>query len=224
MCKLVLAAGLIWATASHVAGSDLVNIQDEGFSSWVEPYLDHKRSLEQSPKLGIGETSEETPGVVEKKTFSSKMRLVFLVGVEGTGHHLVNKALEQVCQSADVVCPNVCSIAEGLYKYLGKFNTASRYKEGIERLRRGMNELRSTADGLGNVTSPMLASFFACEGQVGEMSFPNLVGADKALQYVDLKILAAEAERVNVDLRMVYLARSSNEILASTTEHRHFGR
>ncbi|CAN0506020.1 unnamed protein product, partial [Scytosiphon promiscuus] len=47
------------------------------------------------------------------------------------------------------------------------------------------------------------------------MSFPNFGGDDKPLQYVDVRTLAEEAERVGIDLRLVYLGRSAKDILTS---------
>lgn len=55
------------------------------------------------------------------------------------------------------------------------------------------------------------------------MSFPNFNGNDKALQYVDFRLLAEEAERAGVDVRFVYLARSARSILISDTQHNHYG-
>lgn len=59
--------------------------------------------------------------------------------------------------------------------------------------------------------------------QAGMMSYPNYNGEGKALQYVDLRLLAEEAERAGVDLRMVYLSRSARSILVSDTQHNHYG-
>lgn len=57
----------------------------------------------------------------------------------------------------------------------------------------------------------------------GTLSFPNLRGEDKPLQYVDLRILAEEAERAGIDLRLIYLARLARNIFLSDTQSRDFG-
>lgn len=175
--------------------------------------------VSSSPSTG------DRPNVVLKTAFSDKMRMVFLVGLEGSGHHTVNDVLHMLCESENVECPDVCSLAEVLYKELGSFSSASEYKNGLERLRSMMADLAQTEDRLrkqGSVIS--VATFSNCERRVGEMSFPNYGGEDKPLQYVDLRRLAEEAERAGVDLRLIYLSRPASEILISTTEHRHFGR
>ena len=55
------------------------------------------------------------------------------------------------------------------------------------------------------------------------MSYPNFEGPDKALQYVDFRLLAEEAERAGVDVRFVYLNRSARSILVSDTQHHNYG-
>lgn len=59
--------------------------------------------------------------------------------------------------------------------------------------------------------------------QAGMMSYPNFNGADKALQYVDFRLLAEEAERAGVDVRFVYLSRSARGMLVSNTQHNSYG-
>ena len=164
-------------------------------------------------------------GVVQKTAFSDKMRMVFVVGLEGSGHHYMNGGvLRKLCNSDAVQCPDVCSIADVWYNTLSKFSEASEYREGLEQLRRDMDDLSLFADGLGRKTVAV-ATFQKCKGyDIGEMSFPNYGGSDKPLQYVDLRILAEEAELAGIDLRLIYLNRPSTEVLISTTVHRKFGR
>lgn len=57
----------------------------------------------------------------------------------------------------------------------------------------------------------------------GMMSYPNFNGGEKAIQYVDFRLVAEEAERAGVDMRFVYLARSAAEILTSDSEHHNYG-
>lgn len=55
------------------------------------------------------------------------------------------------------------------------------------------------------------------------MPYPNLEGEDKALQYVNLRIIAEEVEKAGVDLRMIYLTLSAKAILIANTQHNHHG-
>lgn len=170
--------------------------------------------------------ADDTPGVVRKTVFSEKRRMIFVVGLEGSGHHYLNGALNELCKSRSVKCPEVCSIADLWYGELGKFSTSSEYKTGLERLSSEMDALALDESDVGDSTAVSVVTFYqGCSHKTfGEMSFPNFGGDDKPLQYVDLKILAEEAERVGIDLRLIYVGRSSKEILISTTEKRSFGR
>lgn len=159
-----------------------------------------------------------SPGVVKKTTYSDKLRMIFLAGLEGSGHHTMNGVLRTECNSDNVECPNVCPVADALYNELGIFSNYPQYKNGLARLRTSMADLGSA----GPLVS--VATFGDCENVVGEMSFPNFGGIDKPLQHVDLRLLAEEAERAEIDLRVIYLGRSAESILISTTEHRRFGR
>lgn len=68
-----------------------------------------------------------------------------------------------------------------------------------------------------------MASFGTCRFHTGMMSYPNFNGPDKTLQYVDFRLIAEEAERAGVDVRMVYLSRSARAVLRSDTEHNSYG-
>lgn len=161
-------------------------------------------------------------GVVSKTVFSSKMRMVFIVGLEGTGHHLLIPVLKALCNSDGVECPSVCPIASALYRGLVDPVSAAAYQNGIERLRTEMGVLALVAERT-NEDPPLYLAALNRPCRVGAMSFPNFNGPNKPLQYVDLKVLATEAERAGIDLRMIYLGRSAKDVLVSTTEHRHFG-
>ena len=193
----------------------------------------HEGELRATPHWTIGhsaagvlENANAAPGVLEKTVFSSKIRMVFLVGLEGSGHHLMNSVLRKVCAFDSVWCPDVCHIAGVLYNRVSTPETELEYRDGLEELNTAMDALALNAHGSNDSERVALATFSSCNESyhVGTMSYPVFGGEDKAIQQVDLRILAAEAERVNVDLRVVYLSRSAEEILASTTEHRHFGR
>ena len=189
-------------------------------------YRRRARQQATHPTLHFG-NDHDNSGMLDKTVFSPKIRMVFLVGLEGSGHHLMTSVLERVCTSARVICPHVCPIADAAYNSMGCASTTSEYEQGIDSLRNEMDALALTLDSLQDGGDVVLANFHDCPGRkyrVGMMSFPNYHGPDKPLQYVDLKILAEEAERINVDLRMIYLDRAARDILVSTTIHREFGR
>lgn len=160
---------------------------------------------------------------ISKTVFSSKLRLIFLVGLEGTGHHYMADVLDRLCSTAMVHCPQVCRMAEALYPGLGKPESANSYLEARQQLRREMEELEKWANDLA-VGKATMVGFGKCRNsRVGMMSYPNFNGDTKAIQYVDFRILVEEAERAGVDLRIIYLSRSARDIVISDTKHHNYG-
>lgn len=180
------------------------------------------------PGFGSSPRAVDSPGggVIQKTAFSNNTRMIFIAGLEGSGHHFVNNVFQAVCESRSVECPDVCAIADIWFSTLAEFNSTSEYEKGRERLRSEMGTLALTAERLRTEGSSdaSVATFHHCGNEVGEMSYPNWDGNDKPLQYVDLRILAEEAEGAGIDLRVIYLSRPAEEIMISTTEHRDFGR
>lgn len=202
-------------------------------SNWLQPgatAIGHQtRMLLTKPELRENTITEDVDvapqvvsGVLQKTIFSSKMRMVFLVGLEGTGHHFMAPVLRKMCRFNKMSCPDVCPLAAALYSKMGTPDTPSDYREGLETLRNETGILALHEDGLRNGTISLL-SFAKCGKQAGMMSFPDYNGPDKPLQYVDLRILAEEAERAGIDLRLIYLRRLARGILLSDTQRKHYG-
>eukprot|EP00903_Cladosiphon_okamuranus_P013988 g13009.t1 len=163
------------------------------------------------------------PLVVEKKAVSSRMRIVFLVGLEGTGHHYLADVFENICKTAAVPCPKVCSVAKALYPGVSIPKSKEDYKRARRDLRQEMQNLATFAEEELPEGKATMASFGACRFVSGMMSYPNYNGQEKTLQYVDFRLLAEEAERAGVDVRFVFLTRSARSILVSDTEHNNYG-
>ncbi|CAM9131216.1 unnamed protein product [Scytosiphon promiscuus] len=180
------------------------------------------QDLGEKTPLEVDFVPHVVSGVLQKTVFSSEMRMVFLVGLEGTGHHFMTNVLVNMCKFDEVSCTDAWSLAVALYSKLGTPETPSDYATGLERLRNesGKIALQSDVSPNGAIT---LVTFWQRRRGIGMMSFPNFTGSDKPLQYVDLRILAAEAERAGIDVRLIYMTRSARNILLSDTQHRHFG-
>lgn len=171
------------------------------------------------------ETSSTAPSadlVVPKTVYSSKLRLVYLVGLEGTGHHYVADVLDHICTTAKVICPKTCVMAQAMYPGLGNPRTPTGYADALQTLRHEMQELKAAGDRLPDGKATMV-SFGKCREAVGMMSYPNFDGDHKGLQYVDFRILAEEAERAGVDLRLIYLTRPALDVVVSDTVHHRYG-
>ncbi|CAM9565773.1 unnamed protein product [Scytosiphon promiscuus] len=194
----------------------------------AEAYYNHRLLRQQdewsreTTRPGNASASGAAPGVVEKRVFSSEARMVFLVGLEGTGHHFMNHVLDHVCSLDEVRCPGTCSLGKAIHFQLSTPMTAADYQRGLEALRNAAEDLARVAEGQDGGTVTLLYPG-QCASEVGQLSFPYDGGKDKALQYVDVKVLAEEAERAGIDLRFVYLSRLARSLLLSDTQKRHFG-
>ncbi|CAM9704712.1 unnamed protein product [Pylaiella littoralis] len=212
---LAYVVGVFVGQQNHVhPGSTQLDRFERKLTTLQAHAKDDNTSLEVQP------TPDEYSGVIVKSVFSSKMRMIIPVGIEGTGHHAVHTAISEMCKLDTVLCPGACDVNTALFWDMGAAKDESQYKHGLDKLQDAMDALAMTADGLDNdeicLTVPGKCS-------VRMMSFPAHEGPDKALQYIDLKIFAREAERAGIDLRFIYLDRSATNVLISTTQHRTFG-
>lgn len=169
------------------------------------------------------------PGVVRKTVYSSKMRMLFAVGLEGTGHHGLFHAIDRVfTENPDLVQMNECRMFAPYYLVDAMTKTASHYNEAIKTAREQMRHLadkEQTLSSPGSVATIQGGSMMhpsKCNHGGGMLSYPNLRGTGKVMQYIDVRQLAEVAEAEGVDLRVVFLQRSAEGIVNSTTVHRHF--
>lgn len=168
------------------------------------------------------------PGVVPKTVFSSKLRLIFLVGLEGTGHHYFVGALRDLFTSnADLPYSNMCGVAKQLYLYNSMGQDPAHYASVKEYVDGEMGKLADSQldmDERGSMAclQPIrTAPEYECQG-VGMLSYPVLNGASKPIQYPDLRVIAEAAEANGIDFRVVYMKRSAANLLVADTIHRHF--
>lgn len=161
--------------------------------------------------------------VISKNSFSSKFRLIFLVGLEGTGHHYMADVLDRLCKISMIPCPNVCKMGKALYPGLGAPESANSYLAARRQLRQEMEYLANTANRMEEGKATMVGFGKCRNDMVGMMSYPNFNGIAKSVQYVDFRILAEEAERAGVDLRIIYLSRPARDVIVSDTKHNNYG-
>lgn len=162
---------------------------------------------------------------VSKTVFSERLRVVFIMGLEGTGHHawtsIFNLCSRGICayhKELTRLLYSGESIPEGIFAY-GSNPEDSDEQVGCRQAHfdRLLGDLRR------NSTTPELlflntAFYF----QIGHMSYPSYNGKDKALHSPDMHALAALCERASIDLRIVVMQRSAEAIVASTA-NRDFG-
>lgn len=152
---------------------------------------------------------------LSKTVFSEKMRAVFLVGLEGAGHHYLRSAINNAYpgfanQIEMVSAWNFgwqASMSENLSGYIDSLRLAREQVQSYALEEDGLQE------GQGKVVH--FGKF---------ISYPYLGGPNKVFQYTDLRMLADFAEEEGVDLRIVYLKRSAQDMVIADTVHRNFQR
>ena len=156
-------------------------------------------------------------GILPKTVLSSKLRLVFLVGLEGSGHHYIVSVFRHFADSGDggIFKQEGCHI---MFESLDLDNAMTRfpsyYAEHVEEARDRMQTLAQIEAKL----RPDEALASLC----GKYSYPRKSGSEKVFHYIDLRTLATLAEEAGVDLRVLYLKRSAKDMVISTTIHRDF--
>ncbi|CAN0377864.1 unnamed protein product, partial [Scytosiphon promiscuus] len=137
-----------------------------------------------------------------KTAVSSKIRLVLAVGIEGTGHDYVLKVDDNLFRKNNhlVRLAGDATVRVGRYhikRSMGK--SAQHYYETIDW---GRENMRRLAEREAEIPSPGTVMIVH-----GKYSYPDGHGPDKAMKYVDLRLLAEAAEAEGVDFRVLYLRR-----------------
>lgn len=174
--------------------------------------------------LGVSNTislpSEDSEGykkagaAVVKTVVSSKLRLLFWAGVEGTGHHYMQSVLDYFGATNNIISHDVINVK--YYRTTRLWETTSSYNIYLEEARKDMQRLAALAEDINS--PPSIATLDITP------SYPFGKGGTKPLKYVDLRMLAELAEGEGVDLRIIYLKRSAHDLLVANTIHRQFQR
>lgn len=179
-----------------------------GFCVWT---------LTRPPRILAMATSTSSNGgcVVAKTVFSTKIRLLLVLGVEGTGHHYIIGANEDIFEAhADL--PVIEKGFPSKDPYYIPYNmkiSADGFDNARKNARRDMRDLARRA---GRISSP--GTFQLLDAH----SIPTGHGPQKVMQYVDPRLIAEAAEAEGVDLRVLYMKRPARELLLANTAHRDF--
>lgn len=175
-----------------------------------------------------GVRNEASTATISKTRVSPTMRMLFVVGLEGAGHHYLIGALRHMYEkSQDLVHLDECHMAKTYLVPQLMAESSTHYAETRELARKDMRRLALRENTLrwpGSVATlqgKQPKEMEACQ-QVGMLSYPNYAGPNKIWQYVDLGMLAEVAEAEGVDLRVVYLRRSLRDIIIANVKHRQF--
>lgn len=166
--------------------------------------------------LDVSSMAKDAP-TVTKTVFSSKMRLVFAVGVEGTGHGFVNQVNDHMFNTNDqlVAIPRVDTVSAGRYYiFISMRSDVHHYNAVLDNAREQMQNLAKRAAEL-----PFPGTMVLMQGK---SSYPVGWGPNKVMKYLDLRMLAEVAEEKGVDFRVLYLQRSVKDMIIANTVHRSF--
>ncbi|CAM9145399.1 unnamed protein product [Ectocarpus fasciculatus] len=165
-------------------------------------------------------TVSKPPAAVPKTHVSDIFRLVFVAGVEGTGHHYIKEAMNSMyADSSDLPRGDGKNI--GVHKYYApNVMGGEEAKKFSLTSRQATENMRQLAEWAATLSSPGTLEFFAMAS-----SYPLNAGPLKVMQYMDLRAMAETAEGEGIDFRVLYLRRSAKDLVIANTVHRklHFG-
>jgi len=166
--------------------------------------------------------AEGSRSFIPKESFSADRRVVFVAGLEGSGHHLWRDMFEQCTHTGD--CVGSADLASLLWSQSDKSGVFNHYEPSgdyddatIQRVRSAFRATSST-EGLLWLNGAHERGI----GRTGMMSYPNFGGPEKIFQHPDVWLLAQIAEDVGEDFRILFLGRRARALLTSTVVHRHF--
>lgn len=185
-------------------------------------------------------TRTETVTELVKTVFSDRLRFAFFAGLEGTGHHAMEKVFSkcpefQKKRRNDVPfeCVHDDAFTDYLYRGFGATGGVFNPKD-IKQMVRLEDSLRhafedakvkygdeSTGENnRGTSGIIVLLNLHQTHQGSGFMSYPNYGGTEKPIHHPHIQLLARIAEEAKVDLRIHVLERSARDIYLSNVVHR----
>jgi len=161
---------------------------------------------------------------VTKKTFSNHTRILFVAGIEGTGHHLVAAEMKK-CSSDKGLCVADPDLSKQLYSNgaspSGMFvemnaGLAAAKAELVTKLKALITRRKAS----GAPPATIVLNTLGESGGRGMMSYPNFGGQLKAMHHPDIVALGDAAELAGADLRVLVLHRNATEVVQSTVARR----
>lgn len=170
------------------------------------PFLEASAGMAALPSAGVNKT-----------VVSDKFRMVFIAGLEGSGHHYVEAA------DTAMFVANPDLLRTGKRHRLSHFpyyipssmsEKALNFADSEVEARDEMQRLAEHAAGL-----PSPGTVYVMHNS---WSYPTHSGAQKVMQYIDFPRLAEVAESAGIDMRVLYLRRSAKGMVIADTVHRDF--
>ena len=151
--------------------------------------------------------------LLPKRIVSQNSRFIFFAGIEGTGHHYWHDLLTHLHPFTNWSS----NLSAELYNSGHRVGFFSTYNETLRSIHatQVMQLMRDADQNVREQGGGIVPLNVLCERISGMMSYPNLLGIDRALQNPDVRALANLAERAGVDLRIVLLVRHPASVVHS---------
>ncbi|CAB1099247.1 unnamed protein product [Ectocarpus sp. CCAP 1310/34] len=160
--------------------------------------------------------SNSSTAILPKTHVSDVFRLVFVAGLEGTGHHYVMWANASLFGD-NMNLPRRYGHGKEIYEYYAPLKMGQNVKQFTMSSHNAVENMRRLAEWAANLSSPGALEFFSIP-----CSYPVNSGPLKVMQYMDLGMIAETAEGAGIDFRVLYLRRSAKEVVIANTVHRKF--
>lgn len=163
---------------------------------------------------------------VKKTQFQSQNRVLFIAGLEGTGHHAWEFAIyfctsRKVCIVEKELTEAMMHIEPSKWMLYGLFGNEGAH-EDAKHLAFIYNRMRTIGEGRAGECALRIIGIGLVRSS-GMLSYPNYDVLNKALARPDIITMAAIAESARVDFRVLVLQREPASIMASV-ERRMFGK
>lgn len=202
-----------------------------------------------SPRRTLSVPSDEKLLDIDLSDNGDGPTFVFVMGTEGTGHHLINSLLAQSPNMKKMKQIGVCASGTGELHTLSSqffstrnegrlFNPNKRQREELDAsqhyativdtlqsIRTKFNDMQIQEQHINESKSSAKATFHiainanSC-GRPTMMSYPNLPGPDRPLQNFNLDIFYNACNDAHVKCKHIYIYRDPYDVIKSTTINR----
>lgn len=160
---------------------------------------------------------------IRKKHVQGRPRVLFVAGLEGTGHHMIDSSLKDVCSHFDSPSRVKCRASSAMHSVVGACSASwnfdkMRTPEGKKKFMGQLKKEVSQTDELVVINSLRPKNQFFNAQSYPDCGRPRING-----QFPDMRLLAEYLEEAGMDLRVVVMHRQViDSYLISTTIKREF--
>eukprot|EP00924_Labyrinthula_sp_SR-Ha-C_P006244 snap_masked-scaffold_31-processed-gene-0.19-mRNA-1 protein AED:1.00 eAED:1.00 QI:0/-1/0/0/-1/1/1/0/389 len=204
---------------------DLDSIADKLLAQWgntaEKPGCSHLAAKEAND-------TEQIPHVLEKKAFSSDIKFVFAVGLEGNGHHFLGPMFDSSNNTRCLPNPTrntgfASTLAHNKMRsgLFGSKNVGEKRKQSLIDY---MKVILGVAYEPSDIEHRSIIINTMCDMRVGMLSYPNGHFSNEChkTDFPDVRVLADIFEALNLDFRVMFMYRNALDILISTAVRRWF--